>query len=54
LRRAEEADITRIATGDYDCINIEPIRSLRRYPISLCGTKERMLQAQIDEIAYGD
>lgn len=42
--------ISRIATGDYDCI-IMSHSQFEKIPIS-AERKERMLQAQIDEIAY--
>ena len=42
--------ISRIATGDYDCI-IMSHSQFEKIPIS-AERKERMLQAQVDEIAY--
>lgn len=42
--------ISRIATGDYDCI-IMSHSQFEKIPIS-AERRERMLQAQIDEIAY--
>lgn len=42
--------ISRIATGDYDCI-IMSHSQFEKIPIS-AERKERMIQAQIDEIAY--
>ena len=42
--------ISRIATGDYDCI-IMSHSQFEKIPIS-AERKERMLQSQIDEIAY--